>query len=378
MAIGDIGAVIDTLVCNASASLMPRVAHVYGDIYAILWRQAATDGYICTVQIDSTGQITDSVIETYHFESTTCVNPRIIEVKANIFAIVYQFTDNDGMIRTFEIANDGNITTPAIDSFEFETTICSYPHICKLADNVFVVAYETSNDDGKIATIGIADNGQITEPVIDSWVFDAGYVRDAHIVKVGDGVVAIFLGDFLEDGWVKTVAISPVGTIAESIIDSLKFEVGSAVRTFAVNLTGSIWAATYHDTLNDGWITTMKILANGKIADAYAGRFEFNNSYGKEPTHVLVDGHIMAIAYEKSATSGEIYTLSFTDAGVKVTAPIDTLSYDTTLAGWPYIFHVTGNVFAVAYIGPNSYITLKTFDISTPGFPKHLMLTGIG
>ncbi|MBA7495365.1 hypothetical protein ES702_05947 [subsurface metagenome] len=377
MAEGHIGSVLGTLVCNATLSEFPSVAHVYGDIYAICWDEGGTECYICTVNIPSTGLNPTLIDGPFKGESTVCHRPRIIKVATSVYAYVYKYNLDHGLIRTITITNGGNIIAN-IDSFDFEGVNCGEPEICEVAPNVFVVVYVNTNSDGKIVTIGIDDQGQIAEPLLDSWVFDAGYIRNPDVLKIASNIFAFFYGDFVWDGWVKTIGISDLGSITESIIDFLNFETSTAYYINAAHFTGNIYAAAYHDGDNDGWVTTIEILPNGQIAASYADRLEFSPGYGMNPSIIGVTSNVMAIAYEESASDGEIYTFLCLSDGDITTAPRDTQNFDSTAAAYPYIFHVTAGIYAVAYLGENDYITLKTFDIARAGFPKHLPFMGMG
>lgn len=377
MAEGHIGSVLGTRVCNAAASEFPSVAHVSDDIYAICWDETGTDGYICTVNIPSNGVNPTLVDGPVHVEALACVRPRIIKVATGVYAYAYRYNLDHGLVRTISITDAGDITTN-IDFLDFETVDCFEPEICEVKANMFVVAYRDTNGDGKIVTFSIDDAGEISNAIIDDWVFDTGYLAEPDVLKVGDGVFAFFYRDGAADGWVKTIAISDGGTITESIIDFLNFETSTAYNICAAHFTGNVYCAAYHDLLNEGWITTMVIQTNGQINAAYADRLNYSPAYGKLPSIIGVTSNVMAIAYEESATDGEIYTFWCLSDGDITQAPRDTQNFDSTAAGQPYIFHVTGTIFAVAYRGPSSYITLKTFDIATGGNPKHLPLMGIG
>lgn len=378
MAEGDIGSVLDTLVCNSAASGAPSVAHVYGDIYVICWDEADTDGYMCTVDIGADGAIEDTVIELTHLESAVCMRPRIIKVAPNIFAYCYEYGLGHGIVRTIPIGNDGYITGGNIDLLEWETVDCAQPEICKVADNMFAVVYKDTNDYGKIVTFSIDDSGNISNTIIDSWVFHSAQVTYLRALIVDGNVFAFFYMDGMGDGWVATIAISAAGDITESIIDSLEFEPSGANRIKAAHFTGNVYASVHEDGLGHAWVCTMVIASGGAIDDDYADRLNFDSSYGHKPSVIAATSNVLAFAYEDSVTDGKIYTLWCLSDGDITQAPRDTMTFETSQAGEPQIFHVTGDIFAVAYIGPNSYITLKTFAISSLGIPKHLPLMGIG
>ncbi len=60
-----------------------------------------------------------------------------------------------------------------IDTFEFDDIKGKTPDIIHISGDVYAIAYEGSSYDGSLATVEIAANGQITNSVIDTLVFDA-------------------------------------------------------------------------------------------------------------------------------------------------------------------------------------------------------------
>ncbi|MBU2608023.1 MAG: hypothetical protein KKF26_01755, partial [Chloroflexi bacterium] len=86
----------------------------------------AVNGVAPTVTVtanatDSIGQIMDAVIDTLEFDTDTGATPHIVPVSGNVYAIAYQGQGNDGFLKTMEIAASGQITDAVIDTLEFDT-----------------------------------------------------------------------------------------------------------------------------------------------------------------------------------------------------------------------------------------------------------------
>ena len=378
MAVGDIGAVIDTLVCNAIASEFPTVAHVHADIYVIACQANDTTGWLYTVQIDSTGQIPATVEDSHQFQGTLCKKPRIIKVAANVFAIAYSGPAGDGYVATWEIADDGTINTTRLDILEFDTDSCANPEICKIADNVYLIAYTFSTNDLKIVTVVISNAGVIPGAVEDSWQCVPGEYYFIDVIKLPNGVYAFFRQDTGNDGHVDTVAISAGGTISDSIIDNLEFDTSNACGNFVINVSANVYATVYARTGNQGYICTMEILPNGQVGAAYIDKYQYDSGYATHPSVVPVAPTVFAIAARSATDEGKIYTIKIHNNGNIASALIDTLIFDSANGGTPWIFHIDAGVFAVAYQGASNYLTLKTFDIKTPVTAQHILLMGIG
>ena len=78
-----------------------------------------------------------------------------------------------------------------IDTLEFDGAIGKTPDIVHIAGNVYVIAYEGSSYDGSLATVEIVANGQITNSVIDTMVFDASKGKTPDIIHISGNVYAI-------------------------------------------------------------------------------------------------------------------------------------------------------------------------------------------
>ena len=79
MAEGDIGAVIDSGIFDAVRGYWHRAIHISGDVFAVAYQGPDTDGWLCTLTIDSAGGI-GAVIDTLEFDAAEASSVRIIHV----------------------------------------------------------------------------------------------------------------------------------------------------------------------------------------------------------------------------------------------------------------------------------------------------------
>jgi hypothetical protein len=105
---GDIGnSVIDTREFADFNCYELRIIHVADDIYAVVYRGQGNDGFLKTVAIAADGDIGDALIDTLEFDTSNGYEPVITNVSGDIFAIVYRGTSNDGFVKTVEINSTG-------------------------------------------------------------------------------------------------------------------------------------------------------------------------------------------------------------------------------------------------------------------------------
>ena len=141
----------------------PCLVHVSGDVFALAYRGASNHGILKTFNITSTGDITYAG-KMIQFESGSGYEPCLIQVSGKVFAVAYSNNHNDGYVKTFNISSNGSIVwTGKMMVFE-DTVPCFDPCIIHADEDIYVVAYSTSNsgtDTGYIITLKLEKNGII-------------------------------------------------------------------------------------------------------------------------------------------------------------------------------------------------------------------------
>jgi len=254
---GTITGTIDSFEFDAVFGLYPDITHVTGDIYAIPYDGPDYDGWLKTVGIQSDGTITGT-IDSFEFDTVNGRSPDIINIAGDIYAIAYEGPDGDGWLKTVGILSNGTITG-TIDSFEFDTVDGIDPNIINIAGDIYAIAYEGPGGDGLLKTVGIQSDGTITG-MIDSFVFVSGWWSPMpHIIGVVDDVYAIaYMGNF-DHCWLQTVEIQSDGTIT-GMIDS--FDVDSSLGTvtpWLIRISSGVYSVTYGGPGDDGWLKTIGI-----------------------------------------------------------------------------------------------------------------------
>ena len=101
------------------------------------------------------GQITSSVIDTLEFDPVTGMQPVIASTGSDVFAIAYRGPNNDGFFITLQIDPTGQIGATVLDSLEFDPNTCQEPSMVTVGSAVFAVVYRGNGSDGYIATINL-------------------------------------------------------------------------------------------------------------------------------------------------------------------------------------------------------------------------------
>jgi hypothetical protein len=380
MAEGDISSPQDSLVWNALAVLEPRAVHVAGNIYAFSYEEHDNRGEVATVEIDNAGNVGAAIIDSLEFESTQIIWPDIIHVSGHVFAIVYSGVGDDGFLKTVTINNDGSIDNTVIDTFEFETVNCRIPKLFHVAGTTYGICYSKDHT-GKLATITIAANGAISEPVVDTLVFDATNCLHSNTVKIADNIFAIFYNRTNGPGRVVTLTIADGGAITATPIDTLEIDSGVLMFCHGCQVDSDIFAYAYIKSDYKQYIKSIDIASNGNIgAVKDTLNFEPTVAYGNRLHLLRISSTIVCVTYSGPDFDGFMKTIEIDAAGAITDPVLSTLEFDATQGGDPFLMHISGNVYAVFYQGPTNYGNIKTPLIETPaaGRIKYLMITGVG
>ena len=235
------------------------IKHIYGEIYAVVYRGANADGWICTFDIDSSGNVGAAIIDSLEWDTANGYEPKLIYVAGEIYAIAYRGTDDDGYLVTLTIDNSGNIGGAIIDSFEFDADQCYTPDIIKISGDVVAIAYNGPDSDGYIITVGIDINGNITTPVIDTLEFDTDRCDWPSIHIVSDDIYAIAYSGTDSDGFLVTLSIDAAGNISAAVIDSLEFDTDNCHQPGILRIGTGTYAVVYQGILDVGLLKTIDI-----------------------------------------------------------------------------------------------------------------------
>jgi hypothetical protein len=261
----------------------------------------------------------------------------------------------------------GNITKTVIDSFNFDGTSCNTPDMIRVSDDVYAIAYEGPANDGFLKTVEITPDGTITNSTIDILEFDTSDCSEPSIIHVSGDIYAIAYRGPGSDGFLKTMTIAANGAIGNSVIDTLEFDTSNCYEPDITYVSGIYFAIAYRGQGDDGFLKTVSIAANGDIGNSVIDTLEFDTNNTHEPDIIGITSAVYAIAYQGQGSDGFLKTVSIAANGDIGNSVIDTLEFDTLDCAYPNIINISGNVYAVAYSGSGNDGFLKTMTISAAG-----------
>lgn len=359
-------AAIDSLEFDTVQGKTPNIIHISGEVHAIAYAGDGDDGFLKAGQIATSGLIRDEELDTLEFDTSNGQDPNKIPISGNVYAIAYEGSGSDGFLKTVTIADDGQITDTVIDTLEFATSTGLTPNIIPISGDVYAIVYEGGAFDGFLKTVTIATDGQITDTVIDTLEFDTSNGQTPTIVPISGDVYAIAYSGNNDDGFLITVTIATDGQITDAIIDTLEFDTGKGENPNIIPISGDVYAIAYAGTGDDGYLTTVTIATNGQITNTVIDTLEFDTSQGKTPNIITIAGDVYVIAYEGAGSDGFLRTVTIATDGQITDAVIDSEEYDTSAGKTPNIIPISG-VYAVVYSRAGDDGWLQTVEITTNG-----------
>jgi hypothetical protein len=294
-------------------------------MYAIAYRIYSTSqGKVMTVRIDNTGHISGTGGSgSYVFESVFCQEPSIVRVYGDVYAVLYRdarTTSLYGKLATLKIWGNGTIKQSVLDVWQFASS-CYHPYIVRVANNIFSFVYSqyygSSGNPyyGWLKTVRIEDTGIINKTFIDSLEFTRRYYTDnllshqPEIIYVKDRVYAILYKDLPDPwnayryyGWISTVRIGDNGDIVDAVEGST--QISSSPRIFSYDIK-------IIPFINDSYIA----LYGGMNSDIYQCVIRIplsettQNILSKKDSYAIQANKTMVFASFTDSNS-QVYTLS--------------------------------------------------------------------
>ena len=294
---------------------------------------------------------------TYHFKAQLKYDSTVIEGTQKSFTPrettigIWHFDEGSGNIARDSSGNDNNGTvygaswTTGVNatalSYDGEDDYVEVPHSDSLnvTDEITIEAW--------MKPLGEEFIGHR----IDRLKFDDDKGYEPNIIHVSGDVYTIAYRGPGKDGWLKTVNITSDGTINQTVIDTLEFD--DANKSFEPNIihvSGDVYAIAYRIGENGrkGNLLTVEIAPSGTINQTVIDTLEFDDAKCFEPNIIHVSGDVYAIAYRGPDDDGFLKNVEIAPNGSITDTVIDELEFDTDCYE-PNIIHVSGDVYAIAY-----------------------------
>ena len=293
--------------------------------------------------------------------------------------------DIDGFLRILNVTDDGDIQEALADSWEYDVSDGRWAGLCHITGDLYAVIYnDESSNIGKVCTFrAFSNNGTFTKSILDTYEFNSDIgVQYPSLTHVTGELYVVFYQETSLAGYdhnIETINISSDGSISDNHIDFEdddwnwnSYSVGLNCvpideDTFAFVVT-EVQAGGY------GWVFTHNISDTGIITDAYADAWKFNGDGGAYFPYIQhIAGNTFAIAYKGNDSDGDLGTLQISDDGTINKIWNDTFEFDNTLADYISMFEIANandyspGVYGITYINDGDDAYLKTINISIDG-----------
>jgi len=290
----------------------PKIVHVSDDIYMVAFIQSDINpkfANLRTVRMLDNGT-TGPVLGSHTFGAKEVYDHCLIKISDYVTALVYRSRENAGMIKTIIVSENGTDITldNANSSLVFESWNCYEPNIIPLTGNIYAIAYSGNDSLGYLKTVEIADNGTISDQVIDTFIFDSiNRTYSPQITHISGDIYAIVYRAETKNGIIATVEISDDGLITDQIIDNLLIEDDYCELPKIAHMHNDIYIIGYQSDQTDGYIAEISIAPNGSISDSVLSKYKFNtgkNYHGMEPDLIRVTDNIYGVAFRSGSEHG--------------------------------------------------------------------------
>jgi len=333
--------VINSLEFDDERGQDPQIIHVSGDVFAIVYEGPGTDGFLITVEIGSDGTIDptdvggdDDIIDTLEFDPDRGEEPKIIHVSGDVFAIIYESPDSKGSILTVEIGSDGIIdptdvggVDDIIDARLFASVSSNEDSdIIHVSGDVFAIAFEGPSNTGKVRTVSIDSVGMIELIALLEFAPDPDRPRPKIINVSGDIFAIVYEGEDNGDvGSITTIDINRDGTF-DGVVETLVFDPVDGDEPDIIHVAGNVFAIVDDPSSRPDTLTTLEISNDGTFIEVIE-QFEFTDEFD-EPEIERVSGDVFIIAWENDSGPGARVTTIVIERDGSIGEVIDEFDFE--------------------------------------------------
>lgn len=310
-ALGNISdAVIDEL--NLNDAVMTdnvKSANVFPSIYAIATRDNHFKVQVDTWRIYGNGAMDDAVLDHYAFPPEYWHPSKLKKVGPGYLALaVCNDSATTGQIWTIKVYGDGTIERDLVDTMTFITTHCPDPHLSNMHPGIWVVVHRGPTGQGNLHTISISAGGILGASPINSMLWTTGGVQESKALKARDNFLAIAHRNQTNQGELVTVEIDETGQVTEPPIDTYIFDTGATSLPFPFSMGRGYIGVAYRNAAGHGILKTFLVDENGHLNNTTIDTLDYAPDGSNIQNVFHVAGDVWAVTYETAGPSGRVTT----------------------------------------------------------------------
>ena len=304
-----------------------------------------------------------------------------------LFAIVSEDTQHQGNLQTVNLTPHRQLSENSVVDVEYDfgegkpNQQNMRPMISHIFDDVYVVAYNGLSPGKNLSvylkTFTISQNGSIDytgHMIFDDNESDIGVPNRPSIVRVSEfdsySIFAITYSINVDDafpsvGIIRTVNVSDDGII-KFTGKMAYFDDALVYESSIIHVSGDVFAVSYRNEYNQGVVKTFTISSNGTIK--YTGiEYVFEDIQCYEPSIIHVSDDVFAIVYRGPNDNGLLITIKISSEGT-IISTVNNLRFESSDCFNPSIMHHSGNYYIISYsIGNPSYGNYSVIEITNDG-----------
>lgn len=153
---GTIGAVIHSSLWADTWEYDLRPFHVSGTIYACSYREGFTsDGWVNTFNIAADGTITSVDIDSQEYETVKVKRWPVGAGGGGVACFFYPDDDSYGQFKTIDIDSSGDIGASVLDTETIDGVYADYCHILKISSVLYLVVWTDNDSYGQVKSVSV-------------------------------------------------------------------------------------------------------------------------------------------------------------------------------------------------------------------------------
>ncbi len=296
---------------TASETLSPHIIHMKDDLYVISYvNKTKTKAFVKTVHIYQNATIKPTGYS-LSFD-TKCEDSTLTKINDEIFALVYTRdnpNENEGVIRILNMSNSqtGELIDTTNNLFFDTNNATVNPSLNHLFDNIYGLVY--SHSLGKrhysfLSTLRISSNGIISD-FFDPIDLNSSGCRAPFLLALKNNLSLLFYDNSDDDGYVRSMYVNNDGSI-NPIFQEIKIRDSSFFMSHVIKISNSSALLAYSDDAGGNPSGYFQVISINSTDHPYVSKseVEFDDRTCLNPEVFQISDVVFGIAYTSSVTGG--------------------------------------------------------------------------
>lgn len=290
-------------------------------------------------------------------------------------------TTTRGYVHTLQIKPQSPYSQfTEIANFSYDASTPEAPDIIQMGSSttyavVGRIATSGTNNNGLIKTLTVANDGSIAaKPILDSKILGVSYCSRIDLMRVSNTYAVALIQGQNNSGFLKTFYLPPSGALPQYYNDSLALELGvgmgsdpyqACYEPYMFHMYSNYYGIVYRNYTSRLTLAVVQIDGTGHITAAYKRSLSGIQCIAQQSAVAMDEcTDVYLVAYRESTGRGKLLTVKLTPTSCCMLA---NATLDASTCTEPLVYRIGSGYYAVTYCGVSSKGELKTFLISSGG-----------